>query len=629
MNQPHSSTRQIFVFTAGDPAARAHLDDSIRQSISLELARTATISEFHPLLEKIHEEQTGLYAWGAVPGKMNNPLYRAMKDGDWVLCSYDKTFHYIAQVINKVESRSLAEAIWGTLPGGETWELVYFLTRPQAIKFKISETGGYFPDYFMGFSKPKKSLLRIIADYGSVDQYIEQVFGAVPYQEPKPMYSLPPSQTVPIDSDNQHFIIRSDETSAWADKLGEIYHFGEAVPNQKKLRKGGYVIVDRKTPGKPYVLGWGQLAPAVENMALPKDKRLISNFLTWNELQVPRPLADDLLEEFHGQSGYNAQFAVRPISKKLFEKILDEMKEPTVTVPSPSNIVPYTVDDAIDDLFIDLEKLSQYVALFKRKKNLILQGPPGVGKTYFAQRLARLIIGNTDPSRCATVQFHQSLSYEDFIQGYRPTEGGGFQRKSGAFYAFCKEAAKKPQQPFVFVIDEINRGNLSKIFGELMLLIEADKRGPDWALPLTYSTDLGETFFVPENVYILGMMNTADRSLAMVDYALRRRFVFLDMEPALQSNQFGTYLQKKGCTDALVEKIRIRIGELNERIDADRNLGKGFLIGHSYFTTGDGVTLDDQWYEDVIHYEISPLVREYWFDRTKQEQDGIIEKLLA
>ena len=156
------------------------------------------------------------------------------------------------------------------------------------------------------------------------------------------------------------------------------------------------------------------------------------------------------------------------------------------------------------------------------------------------------MIGYKDPEKVCMVQFHQSYAYEDFIQGYRPSEEGGFERRDGVFLSFCREAAANADQPYVFIIDEVNRGNLSKIFGELLMLIEADKRDPEYAVPLTYSPEV-EPFHVPANLYLIGMMNTADRSLAMVDYALRRRFSFHRLEPAFGTNQFRNYLNTAGC----------------------------------------------------------------------------------
>ena len=210
------------------------------------------------------------------------------------------------------------------------------------------------------------------------------------------------------------------------------------------------------------------------------------------------------------------------------------------------------------------------------------------------------------------MQFHQSYAYEDFVQGWRPTETGGFTLRNGVFFEFCKSAEKQPETPFVFIIDEINRGNLSRIFGELLMLIEADKRGREHAMALTYN-DSGERFSVPDNVYLLGLMNTADRSLAIVDYALRRRFAFETLRPAFGTRQFREYLLAAEVDRTLVDRIESNLSALNERIRDDKDLGPGFEIGHSYFVPEGSA--DEQWYQGIIDTQIEPLLHEYWFDR--------------
>ena len=247
-------------------------------------------------------------------------------------------------------------------------------------------------------------------------------------------------------------------------------------------------------------------------------------------------------------------------------------------VPPPGDSPPagYTIDQALEGVFMPRDQFQAILAGLVRKKNAILQGPPGCGKSYLARRLAYCLIGAEDRARVQGVQFHQSYSYEDFVQGWRPA-GSGFTRRDGVFHHFCTRAAADPAASYVFIIDEINRGNLSKVFGELFLLIEADKRGKDFAIPLTYANDPSETFFVPENVYLIGLMNTADRSLAMVDYALRRRFAFHDLRPGFPHPTFRAHLEEAGVEPEIVQRIIDRMTRLNDHIRADTaGLGPGF-----------------------------------------------------
>ena len=264
----------------------------------------------------------------------------------------------------------------------------------------------------------------------------------------------------------------------------------------------------------------------------------------------------------------------------------------------------YTKENFLKDVYISEEKYDKLVTVLKRKKNIILKGAPGVGKTFLAKRLAYSIMGEKDDEHVKFIQFHQNYSYEDFVMGYRPIEEG-FELKYGIFYNFCQKATKNPDKDYFFIIDEINRGNLSKIFGELLMLIEADYR--DEKATLAYD---GLDFSVPKNLYIIGMMNIADRSLAMIDYALRRRFSFFDIEPAFDSEGFSNY-QKEFSNKTFNELIK-KIKKLNEAITQDQSLGKGFCIGHSYFCNAEECTLE--WMKDIVEFDIFPMLSEYWFD---------------
>ena len=272
----------------------------------------------------------------------------------------------------------------------------------------------------------------------------------------------------------------------------------------------------------------------------------------------------------------------------------------------PMPLTEYSAAQFLEEVYMDRKRYDTIRGLLKAKKNIILQGAPGVGKTYAAKRLAYSMMGVKDALRVMLVQFHQSYSYEDFIEGYRPS-GDGFELVKGAFYSFCKKAAVDEENDYFFIIDEINRGNLSKIFGELFMLIESDKRG--YKLKLLYSDEL---FCVPANVHIIGMMNTADRSLAMLDYALRRRFAFVELRPAFDSDGFRDYCA--GLDNPRFEALVREVEFLNRAITDDESLGEGFCIGHSYFCNMKPETCTDAALASIVEYELIPMLKEYWFD---------------
>lgn len=321
---------------------------------------------------------------------------------------------------------------------------------------------------------------------------------------------------------------------------------------------------------------------------------------------LPEPVSFSTLRETPGLETMdymkNQQGSFFKVTPDEYDIIMELIRGDNPLPKKESNEL-YTDNKFLEEVFITRDEYNKLRNLLQRKKNLILQGAPGVGKTFAARRLAYAIMGEKDESRVMQIQFHQNYSYEDFVMGYKPTENGGFSLSYGIFHKFCRRASIDKEHRYFFIIDEINRGNLSKIFGELLMLIESDYR--DKPIQLSYND---ETFAVPSNIYIIGMMNTADRSLAMIDYALRRRFSFFEMKPGFETDAFNNYIL--GWLSQKLRSLINAIIDLNKVIAADDSLGSGFCIGHSYLCNLNS----DSELESIVEYDIIPMLREYWFD---------------
>ena len=312
----------------------------------------------------------------------------------------------------------------------------------------------------------------------------------------------------------------------------------------------------------------------------------------------------------------------------------------------------YSIDDIRDEgCFLEESKLDQILECLRTKKNLILQGPPGTGKTWLARRLAFALIGERYSGRVRAVQFHPNLSYEDFVRGWRPAGDGQLTLVDGPFLEMVNDAVEgqvreqartenevkflkavfgeDPTNKYVLVIEEINRGNPAQIFGEMLTLLEADKRTPEQALELIYRRGEDELVFIPDNLYVIGTMNIADRSLALVDLALRRRFAFIDLEPVFGEPWRNWVHTQCGVDLDVLADIEGRIQSLNEEISADTGLGPQFRIGHSFVTPPPGTLINDgrEWFRQIVETEIGPLLDEYWPD-TRAESQQARQRLL-
>ena len=380
--------------------------------------------------------------------------------------------------------------------------------------------------------------------------------------------------------------------------------------------KQGDIFIAKK--GRTTILGWGKVRGDYSyeaDRAEYQHLRKVDWFACPKPITLKAPITTKTLTRFTRYKHW---------LRDLFTLIDADEEEPQIESDDREG-THYDSTTALTDLFMEEAEFHRILDSIARHKNLILQGPPGVGKTFIARRIAWCLRGRKNSKSVEMVQFHQSYAYEDFVQGWRPTETGGFTLRNGVFYEFCNRAEERPQTKFVFIIDEINRGNLSRIFGELLMLIEEDKRGPKHAIALTYGKR-EERFSVPENVYLLGLMNTADRSLAIVDYALRRRFAFHTLQPAYGTQKFRDHLIDAEVDHDLIDRIDENLLALNEQICTDKDLGPGFQIGHSYFVPKESA--DEQWFLGIVNTQIKPLLLEYWFDHP-ENVDRLIENLLG
>lgn len=484
--------------------------------------------------------------------------------------------------------------------------------RDKIIGRGIVESDYYFDDSFTDFKHVRKIYWENVGEWKSDDMHAMKTLTNITrykddVQKLNRLFEAPDNVEEPLEpptSDNYWWLVASPRIwSISGMNIGEeqYYTFYNEDGNKRRIfqhflnAKEGDIVIGYESSPKKQVTGLLKISRIIKDEALYFIKTNNLPVIDLSVLRAEPQLAN--MEYMKNQQG--SFFKLTPEEYKIIMRLACGEK--------PIEKEKYSKEDFLKDVYVSKDDYERLESLLLRKKNLILQGAPGVGKTYAAKRLPYAIMGKKDEDRIMQVQFHQNYSYEDFVMGYKPNDEGGFDLKPGKFYKFCKDAEKDREHEYFFIIDEINRGNLSKIFGELLMLIESDYR--DKEIELSYKD---EKFSVPTNVYIIGMMNTADRSLAMIDYALRRRFSFFEMKPGFETPQFKAYIAEK--KDPKLDKLVNAIVDLNKLIESDDSLGSGFCIGHSYLCElGTEYNL-----ESIVDYDIIPMLREYWFDNNER-----------
>ncbi len=499
--------RQIFIFTAGNTDARENLHKTIENPIDINNALDLFPAENHDEIRKIHENH-GLYAWGAVPGSQNIPRWNRIQSDDWMLCAYENTYHWVSQIVAKYDNEKFARAIWGEDGNNNTWQYMYFLTKPKKVEIPVQRLADVLNAQYQGFTRiGDERIGNIESRYGTVDEFIKNAF--IERIEESGMT-------------NTYGIIRSNEGSEWGDEEGDVYKFGSTVPNYTQLLEGAHVVVDRRINGEVKIIGYGELEKAEKSGEYQTANRTATNyeakFKIWRKLDSPLLIPQDILRKIQSLPSYNIQHAIRIVNEEIYMSLINSDGGVEPEASDMEELVRHCSNYLLSKGFhFERDDIANLFLSLKSKPFVILAGISGTGKSKIIQLIgdaigAKVILIPVKPDWSDNTDL---MGYEDFQQQFRPA------RLTRALV----QAHENPDVPYFILLDEMNLARVEHYFSDFLSVMETRDWGEnnkiisknicedggsnvipceEKALIESY---LKKGLTIPQNVYIFGTVN--------------------------------------------------------------------------------------------------------------------------